>query len=708
MGRQKIIHFNSNKQGQEFITAMAENAEYNELVIQHPASGEGETALWTLENVNGQKTPVMFPNDGAVKEMVEEETERAISAETILRESIDSIVMVKVDPSQLEPNEKEAYELQVDGVTKGEKISVYKDSSLYGVYIGHVDDRLVSEDEPTVIDGTGDTALCLIYYTVAGTYQLVTINIETFIEENEFKDGLQVINHQVSVLINPDSDEYLTVDANGVLLTGVSAKFDELDEKIELESLRALSAETMLAEALDSEVERAKDAETVLHDDIESETERAMSAETLLAQAIEDENERALAAEQALNNKIEDETERAQSAETVLDNKIEEESERAMEAEQHLAEELDAEIERAMSAETVLNEAINAEIERAIAAEESIDAKLDNEIERAQSAETVLNEEIVAENERALAAEQALDEKIDAETVRAESAETVLNEELAAESVRAQDAEEALDNKIESIELVRLPDTGYSSNERDVYELQIDGVKHGDNVVVYKDSSLKYVYLGHVDDRLVSEDSSDVIQGTGDTALCFIYFTVDGIYQLVAVNVESFLQESEFGQGLEVVNHEVKVKIDSTSEMREGFNYLTVSENGLKIQGIQNTVSAMGQTIETKCEMSAQTLNNAITAETQARENADAELQNNINELSGSTETVEGNLAAEIERATSAETVLNEVINAENERALAAEQALSDTIDAEEQRATDAEEAINTRIDTLKIDCGEF
>ena len=690
MGRQKIIHFNSNKQGQEFITAMAENAEYNELVIQHPASGEGETALWTLENVNGQKTPVMFPNDGAVKEMVEEETERAISAETILRESIDSIVMVKVDPSQLEPNEKEAYELQVDGVTKGEKISVYKDSSLYGVYIGHVDDRLVSEDDPTVIDGTGDTALCLIYYTVAGTYQLVTINIETFIEENEFKDGLQVVNHQVSVLINPNSDEYLTVDADGILLTGVTDKFNELNEKIKLENLRALSAETMLAEALDAEVERAKDAETVLHDDIEAETERAMSAETLLAEAIEEENERALAAEQALNNKIEDETERAQSAETVLDNKIEEESERAMEAEQHLAEELDA------------------EIERAIAAEEAIDVKLDNEIERAQSAETVLNEEIVAENERALAAEQALDEKIDAETVRAESAETVLNEELAAESVRAQSAEEALDNKIESIELVRLPDTGYSSNERDVYELQIDGVKHGDNVVVYKDSSLKYVYLGHVDDRLVSEDSSDVIQGTGDTALCFIYFTVDGIYQLVAVNVESFLQESEFGQGLEVVNHEVKVKIDSTSEMREGFNYLTVSENGLKIQGIQNTVSAMGQTIETKCEMSAQTLNNAITAETQARENADAELQNNINELSGSTETVEGNLAAEIERATSAETVLNEVINDENERALAAEQALSDAIDVEEQRATDAEEAINTRIDTLKIDCGEF
>ena len=737
MGRQKMIHFSSNKQGQEFINAMAVNAEYNELVIQHPASGEGETALWTLENVDGQKTPVMFPNKETIQVMIDESTEserqRAISAETMLRESIDSIVVVKVDDSQLESNEKEAYEIQVDGVTKGERIRIYKDSSLYKVYIGHIDDTIVSDEDPTVINGTGDTALCLIYYTVAGTYQLVTIDIEHFIEENEFKDGLQVVNHQVSVLINPNSDEYLTVDANGILLSGVSSKFDELDEKIELESLRALSAETILAEAIDSEAERAKDAETVLHDDIKAETERAVSAETSLQIQIENENERAFAAEQALDDKIDIESDRAKDAETVLDNKIEEESERASEVEQQLEEELDAEVERAMSAETALNNEIESESERALAAEQTLDAKIDSEVIRAQSAETVLNETIVAENnralvaeqaldakldveveramsaettlnneiesesERALSAEQALDSKVDTEKVRAQSAETVLNEELEAESVRAQDAEEALDNKIESIELVRLPDSGYSSNERDVYELQIDGVKHGDKVVVYKDSSLKSVYLGHVDDRLVSEDSTDIISGTGDTALCFIYFTVDGIYQLIPVDVEDFLQESEFINGLQVNNHIVSVKIDESSE-----EYLTVSEDGIKLSGIQNAVLEMAQEVEGKCATSAQTLSDAINAETERAMSAETVLNEQIvaenNRALAAEQALDTKVDAESERAQSAETSLHEEVVSESERALAAEVIVDAKVDAESERALAVEQTLDGKI----------
>ena len=85
-----------------------------------------------------------------------------------------------------------------------------------------------------------------------------------------------------------------------------------------------------------------------------------------------------------------------------------------------------------------------------------------------------------------------------------------------------------------------------------------------------------------------------VTSGTGETALCFIYYTVDGKYKLVAVNVESFLQESEFKDGLLVDNHQVKVKIDADSEKDskgEPASFLTVGPTGLKLSGVKEEIT---------------------------------------------------------------------------------------------------------------------
>ena len=61
-------------------------------------------------------------------------------------------------------NVKEAYKLlDSTGGTLGDVIKIYKDSALYRVYLGHVDDTLTSSTDPTVVPGTGDTALCFIY-----------------------------------------------------------------------------------------------------------------------------------------------------------------------------------------------------------------------------------------------------------------------------------------------------------------------------------------------------------------------------------------------------------------------------------------------------------------------------------------------------------------------------------------------------------------
>ena len=136
---------------------------------------------------------------------------------------------------------------------------------------------------------------------------------------------------------------------------------------------------------------------------------------------------------------------------------------------------------------------------------------------------------------------------------------------------------------------------GLGANVKEAYKLlDSNGEQLGDWIKIYKDSALKEVYLGHVDDKLADDSSPVVTSGKGETALCFIYYTVEGKYQLVAVNVESFLQESEFKDGLLVDNHQVKVKIDASSEkdsQDKPASFLTVGSNGLKLSGIKEEIT---------------------------------------------------------------------------------------------------------------------
>ena len=125
------------------------------------------------------------------------------------------------------------------------------------------------------------------------------------------------------------------------------------------------------------------------------------------------------------------------------------------------------------------------------------------------------------------------------------------------------------------------------------YALKSGDTQLGSYIDIPKDSSLINVVLGHVDDTLQNEDptthesdSSTIVDGTGDAALVFVNQLSNGKYKLTAVNVESFLEETEFKDGLDVASHEVKVKIDSTSE-----GYLTVGTNGVKLSGVDTAIS---------------------------------------------------------------------------------------------------------------------
>ena len=118
--------------------------------------------------------------------------------------------------------------------------------------------------------------------------------------------------------------------------------------------------------------------------------------------------------------------------------------------------------------------------------------------------------------------------------------------------------------KLTPEEVTTLGDT----NVREAYKLiDEDNAQAGDTIKIYKDSSLKSVALD------------------GQT-LNFTYILADGSEETVGVDVSTFLAESEFGNGLEVVNHIVNVKVDSTSE-----TFLTVGEGGVKLSGVQDAIN---------------------------------------------------------------------------------------------------------------------
>lgn len=140
----------------------------------------------------------------------------------------------------------------------------------------------------------------------------------------------------------------------------------------------------------------------------------------------------------------------------------------------------------------------------------------------------------------------------------------------------------------------------------------------GDTVKIYKDSSLIESYLGSDADTVdastgavtkyayelisnpttkVTEEAYDALstkdkalyQPINSQSLNFVYQLANGTYSLVKVDVSKFLAESEFKDGLEVSSSgEVSIKVDDNSD-----EYISVSENGLKLTGIKDALDSL-------------------------------------------------------------------------------------------------------------------
>lgn len=140
-----------------------------------------------------------------------------------LEDRIETIVanektysVVKVTEG-LGANVKEAYKLvDEDQVQCGDLIEIEKDDSLVNV--------------ETTTDEKGNQVVKFTYNLADGTSKEVTIDLSAYVTESEYGDGLQVVDHVISVKRDATSEAFLTVGADGVKLAGVQ---DAIDAAIE-------------------------------------------------------------------------------------------------------------------------------------------------------------------------------------------------------------------------------------------------------------------------------------------------------------------------------------------------------------------------------------------------------------------------------------------------------------------------------------------
>ena len=198
------------------------------------------------------------------------------------------------------------------------------------------------------------------------------------------------------------------------------------------------------------------------------------------------------------------------------------------------------------------------------------------------------------------------------------------------------------------------------ANVKEAYKLvDEDNVKAGEFIPVYKDSALQKV-------ELVEQE------------LQFTYLLTDGKTSTVGVDVSKFLAESEFANGLQVLDHVVSVKVDAASEA-----FLTVGADGIKLAGVQDAINAAKKDVTDRLDVIEGEAEGSVKkALKDAKDYTDAEIDKldaEVTSTDGSHVTVKvtevdgvitavnvtesdiasaTGLTAEIGRATSAETAL--------------------------------------------------
>ena len=230
------------------VNAEAGNISAEFVEINESGDTLDEALEYILENIEANK--VDSEDKTVVVVAGDEGTDLSVNIDgaTLVKDAngvISADLKLLKETENLEANVREQYKLVYGDSTTaiGDIVKIYKDSSLHHAELGTMGDELASEDDPTIIRGTGDTALDLVYHKEDGTYELVKIDVNDFLEESEFKDGLVVDDHIVKVKVDENSEEVviddsgntapvLSVSEDGVKISNIQRAIDTAVEDL--------------------------------------------------------------------------------------------------------------------------------------------------------------------------------------------------------------------------------------------------------------------------------------------------------------------------------------------------------------------------------------------------------------------------------------------------------------------------------------------
>ena len=398
--------------------------------------------------------------DEAIWVALSAETDAREAADEALSDSIEAnkVSIVKVQTA-LPANVKEAYELKnTSGEVLGDRINVYKDSSLKNVELSDHDDS-----------GHTGQFLMFTYILDDGTEKVEYLDVSQFLVEAEFKDGLVVNNSgEVRVKIDPSSEDYITVSTNGLKVSGIDAIVQDLAN----EATARQNADTRLETSITNEATARQSGDTELNNALAVETAAREDGDSELNSKLIAEKSGRMDADAELTRQLALETTNRTNADQNLDGLI-----------GQLGTNLSLEANSRISGDTHLQNQINslknadidirgsiATVENNLLIETTNRSQTDNDLQlqinrKANSVDvyykTEANSIFATKSEiptdfyskaEVDGKDAEIKQSITAETAAREAEEARLNNAITAETDAREDADEALQRDIDAIE----------------------------------------------------------------------------------------------------------------------------------------------------------------------------------------------------------------------------------------------------------------
>lgn len=369
--------------------------------------------------------------------------------------------------------------------------------------------------------------------------QLEKVRVASGTSEQDILKASVIINdaHNDNILVMDDGALYVSgepisaataaIDALEDRMDAAEADIDTLESGLAAEIARATSEEQRIESKLDSEIERStgKDDEhdtkiQQLRVDLEEEIDRASQAEDVLHNEVVSETNRATLAETALSGAVTSESQRAQNAEASLQSAIDTEIANREHIDDDLLERINNEITRSTNKDNELTTALNNEANE----RRTADTNLQNAITAEQLARTEKDAElqsaISTESARSISEETRIETKLDNEITRSTTEDDRLNNMITGETANRIAADEALDAKIDSVTLTfeDTPSIDFNNpyNENNIVKANVK-LQEGENIIklgegLYASVNLSYDPARNTIKLVTSNGEQEAIQ----------------------------------------------------------------------------------------------------------------------------------------------------------------------------------------------------